>query len=241
MNNDLHLIEAREVMERYKKLNAETVEKMVPNPNGKGFIMVKTAIDPNAKLFIPKPKERKKTISATKRPSNKNIGSEKKDINVIEKKSKHKRITENLDNSNYSPRNPEVAKNIKDLMSKFVCLKEISTKLNLSYSVVRNYAFRLKKEFPKLRQDANKALSLKALEYVNLFEQGYTITEVAIEKNKTVSTISHFFNKARSKKGVAWYRRVLKAQKNRKNEAFYQSYPEARSKKNKPRKKAGLH
>ena len=57
MDQSKHVLEARKVKAEYDRLNEKTVEKMVRNPNGKGFIMVKVAIDPNAKFFKPKPKK----------------------------------------------------------------------------------------------------------------------------------------------------------------------------------------
>lgn len=82
-----HVADARKVVEDYNNRNKNTVEKMVKNPNGKGFILQKIAVDPNAALlYKPKPRERKRPIQVnSKLPK-----TEKGEKRAAEKVSKRK-------------------------------------------------------------------------------------------------------------------------------------------------------
>lgn len=229
MDQSKHILEARKVVAEYKRLNENTVEKMVRNPNGKGYVMQKIAIDPNATLFKPKPKKQAnpklqvnskipKAPKPPRSPQPKKIPVAKTP-KVPRPKVYKKRNTEIV--PGYSPSSKN-AKIVLDMISQGKSNPEIATFLGLGYESTRYYIKRIIDIIGDTREPPLRAGFKKTKE---LLDQGFSLREIATKRRVSLTTVEKMTETLKVKIGKEWFEKVIIKQKKRKDDLFKKNYP----------------
>lgn len=229
MDQSKHTLEARNVKAEYDRLNENTVEKMVRNPNGKGFIMVKVAIDTNAKLFKPKPKKQanpKPQLNSKIPKAPKPAKPKKIPVAKVPKEPKvpkprvYKRKREPIV-PGYSASSKN-AKIVLDMIQKGNSNTEIATFLGLDYQSARYYIKRITDVIGDTREAPLRAGFKKTKE---LLDEGFSLRGIATKRRVSLATVEKMTETLKARIGKEWFEKVIIKQKKRKDDLFKKNYP----------------
>lgn len=182
---DPNVIKARKTVERYKELNKNTVERLIPGKNSKTWYFEKVKIDKNASLFVAEQKNAHKqdTLEIKRKKRGKKPDTIKKENpeKVKPVKQKNTRVYDR-------PGMSEARKNrIVEMYEMSVAgfkHKEIAEKYGLSHRTV-TYELSAYRKAKKLPINCNTRN-----EVYELIKKGFTITQIAQELKKSRSNIS---------------------------------------------------